>query len=485
MRAAIDKIAPMMSSESIGASPRRWGLPEWLVVIGLALRVFHFLGNYTIWYDESVLLFNVLDKDYCRLTGPLDHAVAAPPIFVWTLRWMGTNLGDHPYIWRGLPTLFSIALLLLTYRMGRRFFPGIGATTLTGLVALSDGHIWQGINIKPYILDAFFGTLLIYLFLATQDWRLWRRLGLFALLAPPIMSTSYPGAFLYGSVLLAFLPIVWRDRSANNLLAYIGLGLVVLCTFAILYFGPMQAQRDPGLVKEWINKFPNFSRPLSVPGWSIGNAFLVWHYCYNPIGAVCGLIGIVAVVHCVRKGRADLAVLGAAPTVLCYAAACVKAYPFSNNRLILFIAPSLGMLVAIGVPVVVTWLNRRHQRAGAALIAMLLLAEGGACVQHVVKPWPRPDSSSTARYIREHQQPGDLVASDEAGYRYFFMGALQSSVAVRSQALPQGTRVWVPIDHFDDPGRRLVLREWFPESEWELLEEKLYFRATAFLVKKR
>ncbi|MBY0231843.1 MAG: hypothetical protein K2W96_21385, partial [Gemmataceae bacterium] len=65
---------------------RRYGLVGWIVVAGIALRVVHHLLDHTIWYDESVLLFNLLDKDYLGLLGPLDHDVAAPPLYLWGMR---------------------------------------------------------------------------------------------------------------------------------------------------------------------------------------------------------------------------------------------------------------------------------------------------------------------------------------------------------------------------------------------------------------
>ena len=42
-------------------------LTWFLVAGGLFLRVWHYLANHTIWYDESVLLVNVMEKDFAGL----------------------------------------------------------------------------------------------------------------------------------------------------------------------------------------------------------------------------------------------------------------------------------------------------------------------------------------------------------------------------------------------------------------------------------
>ena len=48
---------------------------DWLtraaVLVGLLLRGWHYAADRTVWYDEAVLLANVLNKDWLSLLGPL------------------------------------------------------------------------------------------------------------------------------------------------------------------------------------------------------------------------------------------------------------------------------------------------------------------------------------------------------------------------------------------------------------------------------
>lgn len=466
------------------------------VIVGLVLRLVHYLQNYTIWYDESVLLFNVLDKDYGQLVGPLDHAVAAPPLFVWLLHFLGTTFGDHSYLWRLVPFAGGCLLLGLTHRLARRFLSPLAGATLVGLVTFSDAHVWLGGNVKPYIFDALAGTLLIYLFLASRGWPLPNRLLAFAVLAPPLMAFSYPAVFLYGGVLFAFLPQVVRPtrsvsdgtairRSRSGLVAYAVLAVAVTATFAVLYFGPMRDQRAAGLVAEWANKFPDWHRPQTVPGWIAGNFFLVCHYCYNPVGAPGVGLAVLGALECRRAGRTDLLLLLAGPMVLCLLACCLHAYPFSNNRLVLFLAPGFGVLVVLGVPAAVGWLRRRTRFAVPVLLAAVLLPGAAYAAYRVVKPWDRPNSSGVARLIRHDRLPGDLVASDEPGYRYFFMGELRGLADVAKADPPAGQRVWVPIDHYSADERRALARHGLRPDAWELLDEVQFNRASVFVFVKR
>ena len=92
----------------------------WAFLIGgTLLRVWHYALNHVIWYDEAVLLDNVLCKSYGELLGPLRSAVAAPPFYLWMLKSVHLLFGDEPDIWRALPLLAGCANLLIMVPLAR------------------------------------------------------------------------------------------------------------------------------------------------------------------------------------------------------------------------------------------------------------------------------------------------------------------------------------------------------------------------------
>ena len=204
-------------SSGVGPLRRRVPCPRpsaagWFLLLGLVLRLVHYVWNHTIWYDEAVLLSNVLGKDYFRLLGPLDYEVAAPPLYLWGLRTIALLFNDHPYVWRFPSFALSCLTLLLMGAVARRTLPPAPASLVVGLVAFSDAFVWLGCNVKPYILDAFLSTCVLYAYLETAGWAVTRRLLLFLLWAPLLLCLSYPGLFLYAALMAAFLPAVWRAR---------------------------------------------------------------------------------------------------------------------------------------------------------------------------------------------------------------------------------------------------------------------------------
>jgi hypothetical protein len=461
------------------------GLAGWCLVLGLALRLVHYLWNHSIWYDEAVLLANVLGKDWAGLLGLLDDEVAAPPLFLWGLRAMALLFGDHPYVWRLPPLLISCLTLVLMAMLARRMLRPGPAALLVGLVAFSDGFVWLGCNVKPYILDAFLAAGLLYAYVMTEGWPPAPRILIFVPAAPVLLCVSYPSVFVYAGLLLALLPAVVRQRQPGPWAAYLTLAAVVLATFAWLYLGPIRAQRVPGLVEGWKNKFPNLSEPASVPGWIVGNTFLVLHYCYNPIGAGCVFLIAAGAWRCLRQGRPDWVCVCLGPVAACLLAACLQAYPYSNNRLILFTAPGIGLMIGVGASAALDRWRARPGWALAGLLALLILPEVGLCALRLHKPWDEPDGAGSTRFVQERRRPGDLVASDGGTYHYFFFGQVRTLAEVARTPGPAGQRVWVLLDQYGGgtvPQRRERVLVWLMPAGWDLRSETLFRHASVFLL---
>ena len=440
--------------------------PDWLtpaaVVVGLALRLWHYVADRTIWYDEAVLLANVLNRDWLQLVGPLDHAVAAPPLYLFLLKLVAVTCGDVQLCWRFTSLVAGIAGLLLAVPLCRRTLPPACVAPCVWLVALSDNHIWHAVTVKPYAADALFTTLLLFGLVSTAHWPTGRRLLLLAAVAPPVLCASYPMAFVLGGLLLALLPAAWRDR---QLPAWLLASVATAGTFAALYLGPIRSQKVPGLVEEHRAYYPTDAAPAWVPVWCGQHTAEVFQYCTMIGGLGLFTLTPVGVRAAWLAGRRELVVALVAPFALTLLAAALHTYPYGLTRLMLFIAPCCLLLGGFGLGEVFRW----SRPAGRAVAVGLVLATVPWSAGHVLKPYPRPDSSAVARHIRQHRQPGDRVASDEQCYAYFFRGELLSLDAAK----PLTGRLWVPMDHYTPDQRRWYVTGlklaggWAVIGEWE------------------
>jgi hypothetical protein len=456
-------------------SPR--ALTVLAVVLGLALRLWHYYANHTIWYDEAVLIANVMGKDFAALLGPLHNAVAAPPFYLWLLKTVHLAFGDEPYIWRALPFLCSCATLLATVPLARiALAPGL-VPVAVALVALSDNHIWLGCTVKPYTGDALLTTLLLYAYLRTIHWNPVRRLLALAAVIPPVLCSSYPMAFIFGGLLLAQVPAAWRARPSGVAVWALGFAASV-GTFAVLYFGPIKQQRVTGLVQEWDRDFPNWSRPITVPGWAAEHTATVFQYAFLPGGLALVALAPWGLANLARSNRRGLAVVLAVPFALTLMAAAVKSYPYGFNRLMHFISPCVLLLGCYGLEV---YLHRFPRWARAATVALLVSVAVPTAI-HLFKPWPKPDAQSVQVHVNAHRQPGDLIFSDEDNYLYFFFGELRKLDT--ATIVPPGGRAWAVMDFYKPEERRAYVDAKMRAAGLELVHEQHFPLASAFLYEK-
>lgn len=452
-------------------------LTLFLVAAGLVLRVWHYAADHTVWYDEAVLLVNVMEKNFAGLLGPLHHAVAAPPLFVWLLKLLHLTVGDVTYAWRAVPFVFSVAGLLLTVPLAHRVLDPPAAVLAVGLIAVSDAAVWLGCCIKPYAGDAAIATGLLLYLRTTEGWPAAKRLLVLAAATPVLISFSYTSMFTIGAVLLSLVPAAWKG-GWKGWLAWGVASAVVTGTLAVLYFGPMKAQRDPNLFHEWRFHFPNYDEPLSIPLW-LGKAVLgVFQESCNPSGAVLGLLAPLGVWELWKSGRKEIVTACVGTFVLALAAAAVKAYPFGQHRLSFFLAPAAILLGCAGVQVII----RRLRWPGVVVAVLLFVVADGLALYHLADPWHQPDAKGVREYVREHRQPGDVILSDDAlestreevrgTYLYFFPGQLKPLAA--GAEVPAGGRAWAVMNHHTNAERRAYIEKQLTPLGFELVEEKVF-----------
>lgn len=429
----------------------------WVLVIGgLVLRVWHYVANHTIWYDESVLLVNVMDKDFAGLLGPMHHAVAAPPLFVWLLKLIHVTVGDVPYVWRAVPFVSGVAGLLLTVPLARRLFEPATAVLAVGLVAVSDCAVWLGCCVKPYAGDAAIVTALLLYLRMSDGWPAAKRLVVLAVAAPLVLCFSYTSVFAFGALMLAMLPAVWRDRP-RAWLPWVAAGMTITATLSVLYFGPMKAQRDPNLFREWKPYMMDFDNPAGLPFWLLRSFLGVCQFACNPSGFVLGLLAPLGVWGLWKNGRREVAIACVSMFVLALVAAGMRAYPFGQSRLSFFLSPAVIVLGTAGVAEVIRW----RRRVGVGLAVLLVAVGDGLSLYHMVRPWPVPNAAAIHRHVQTQRQPGDMILSNDASpaledasrgnYAYFFFGELKPLAT--GAEVPVGGRVWVVMDHYT-PGER-------------------------------
>jgi hypothetical protein len=452
-----------------------------LILLGLALRGWHYFRCPSVWHDEAALIINVLRLDFAQLLGPLTHHEAAPPLFLWVERAAVLAFGDGVYSLRLIPFLAACGSLLLFAAACRRVLSPAAAAWAVGFFAVSDRLLWHACEAKPYAIDTFLGAAVLYGFVRTQHWPVTRQCLLWLPLAPLTIWLSYPACFLCGGLLVALFPSMWKARAWRDWLSYAVLASAIGLAFLLLYIGPAKAQRDGAMEGCWLGHFPNWSRPWGVPVWSFFATSEVFRYDLLPLGQFLSGFAIVGAALLWRANRA-LVLLLLAPLGLGFFAACMHAYPYGGARVIVFTAPAMLLLIGAGVPPAWEWLQRRWRFALVPLTA-LLLTPFEQTAYRLLDPWPRADSAAAAAFVREHRRPDDAVACNHWEHEYYLRDVPR---VLHDQSIPSpeaGARAWVVVTGATAEERNSLLNDLSPL--WDPLMEQPFPGTIVLLLERR
>lgn len=475
---------------------RRDALVWAFVVLGVALRLFHYLRDPSVWHDEAALVLNVLNKGFVDLLGPLLFAEASPPLFLWLERSAVLVGGDSTFAVRLWPLLASCAAVVLMVPLARRLLQPRAVPWAVLLLAVSDRLLWHASEAKPYSLDVLAAIALPLLFFISEEWQPVRRLLLFAALAPITIFLVYPGCFLYGGLLVALLPAVARERGWGVRLTYGVLAVAVFAAFALLLFGPIRAQRCETLSECWAPTFPNVSRPWTLPGWVVWSTVRIADYCCRPVGGALAGLGIVGVICLRRRGHARALVLLLLPPGLAAVAALIRAYPYFGARVMVYAAPAVCLLVAEGVPPAFRWLRRRAAgleasglRTSIVFTARLalfitLLVPASRTAFRVLVPWERPDVAGATEYVLSHRQPNDAVVASSWEHLYYFRHLGAALVTPGSAQQQPANRIWVVVTAKGSREERLGIAQGLSPGDRQTLARREFYDTTVLLTER-
>jgi hypothetical protein len=474
-----------------------------LVIVGLGLRLFHYLRNPSMWHDEAALTLNVVGKDWSGLAGPLFFSEAAPPLFLWAEKAVVALGGESTYALRLVPLLASCAAFLAGVFVARRLLPPTAVPWAALLLGCSDRLLWHACEAKPYAVDVLVAAGLLAIFVRFSAWPAGRQLLLYAALTPGLIFLSYPSCFLLGGLALALLPAAVRERGRGSRLAF-GLFLAVLAGSSLLLLaGPVRAQRNATLLECWQDVFPDWGRPWSVPGWLALRSVEVFRYACEPVGGVLTAAAAVGAVAWWRAGRRRLVAFLVLPLALTGAAGLLGQYPFGATRVMAFAVPVTTLLIAAGLPPTFAWLRRRG-RLGPALLAGIVLFPAAQAAYRVWDPWPRSDSARAAAWVRAQLGPGDRVVGTSWEHSYYLRDlggnyrlldmqppgpvALASAFG-RDTPEPggpwppqetAGSRVWVLVGGKTPDEHQAILEKLTLPGAWGVREQHPFARASVF-----
>lgn len=413
---------------------------NWVVLmvgLGLVLRLIHFLRLPSVWHDEAAVLINVLQLDFRQMLGPLLVHEAAPPLFLMAERVMFHLLGDGVLALRLLPLLASCGSLLLVALIAQRILSDRAAPWAVALFAVSDRLLWHSVEAKPYAIDVFVAAGIIYFYLATRHWPLWKR-GLPALpVLPMLIWLSFPACFIIGGLFVGQLPALLRSRSWRDWLVSFILVVAVGCSFLALASGPVAAQRDGAMESCWTQGFSDWQRPWTIPLWAANSTLDVFNYAIPSQGWLLAGVIVAGGNFFWRHREGRLLAVMLVPMALAFVASLLGKYPYCGMRVLVYMTPAICLLAAAGLPPSLEWCRRRSRWAVVAL-ALVLVIPFAHTARRTVFPWPRADNANACRHVLANWQPGDRVGFNNWEGQYYF----RKQADVWFDQTQTGERLW-------------------------------------------
>lgn len=377
-----------------------WDIASWLTVTaGVAVRLFLFFDNRSLWLDEAALASGVANFGMDGLAPEALGGQTGPLGFIFLTRLLLEIFGPHEFVYRTLPLIGGVGLLFVARFVSRELLknPLVQIWTLS-LFAFSPILAHYSQEFKQYSSDAFASALVVVIGL----W-IWRRkkirwvyisgflLALFSMTA--LVGLAALGLLLVVDLLRGEHPVKPRQLAAIGLWWGVGAGIQLFYQLEVLNTGRSQ------LREIWSTSFPpssSFSNWESLQ-WYADTArnFLSYpftgtaHYWSTSVSWLI-LIFLVILIISAFSLRQQAVLIIALPVLLGLLMAEIGLYPF-NSRLVIYLIPSLFFLLGLGLDALIA--RKRWVTAVAILLASapLMIA-----------------LTATAEHLNENQRRADI-----------------------------------------------------------------------------
>lgn len=436
-----------------------WGF----VAIGIVLRLRQLLFDRSLWSDESMLALNIIDRSPAELLKPLDNNQGAPLGFLLLEKLAALSLGSSEMALRLLPFVCGIVSIFLFKAVSSRFLMPPAVPIAVALFAILDPVIYYSAEVKQYSCDVAI-ALLLYLLgdcLLEAPLRVTRIL-VFSVIAAIAIWFSHPAVFILAGLGISILWVSFRNSDRRSLFLLFVPGVLWLGSFLVFYLVSLRSlSANTALLAYWQDAFapipPSF-------GWFVDSFFGLISY---PVGL--DMIGIAAVAIALgsctffSESRARLLLL-LAPIAFTLLASIFHRYPF-RGRLLLFLVPSVILLIAAGLGTIRTKTRESLPLLSALLIGFLFFHPAINAARCFIHPRTIEEIKPVIEYVRNHRLKGDtlyLYYASAMPFEYYkerhFIEPMDAIVGIKSREdwklyredldkLRGKGRVWILFSH--------------------------------------
>jgi hypothetical protein len=383
------------------------------VALGIALRLVHYVGNRAPWTDELLLLQSLYTRSFSGLLSNLDSAQMAPLGWLWAVKACIEFGGHNMFAARFVALVCGMTAFLLFARICWVRLPISAAVFAIYAFAVFEPLIYFSAEVKQYGTDLLVavGALALFFCLRGRDSWGFRHYIFLAGFGVVTVWLSHPAPVLLAALGVTLLVDRLKIMKRRDLLVLLLIGVFWMLSFAATFYLALSDTAVMAVKRELA--FPGRYMPLLPKS----EADIFWYYeavgwLFESVGFV--LTGLAAIfflagfTSCWQTDRL-LSIALVLPLLLILLISAAHLYPFWH-RLLLFLAPALLMLTALGVHAAIT--SAPRLRLAIRLSALLLLAMPSAqSFGHALQspPYGREEVRSLHEALANDMLPDDAV----------------------------------------------------------------------------
>ena len=400
-----------------------------VLLAGIALRIWAYAQNPSLYLDEANLARNVAERSFSGFFQTLDYHQYAPPLFLSLVKGATLLFGQGEWGLRLWPLFAGIGALIMLWHLNQCWaLPWLGQFYSLALFAGSGLAILYSVSAKQYSTDMLVTLLLI--FLADRDLRngqpqAWNRWIWIGALAPWL---SMPSVFILSGVGLAF---GWRSIRQNGTwtwtketTAWLITGLVWLSSFGAYYWFLLRSDIESEFLQQWHQDYFLPLLPLSVESWAQFSAvgLQIFKAAFGFTGLAVGLGLVLFILGVIRLTREPVVGwLLLIPLLACWVASALQQYSMMS-RLLSFAFPIIWLVAAWGSQFL---LEKTGSWLSWVLFPLLLASLSVAGVwKKMDQPVADEGSRQALEVLTEEWQPGDglfIYRWAEPAYAYYHL----------------------------------------------------------------
>jgi hypothetical protein len=403
-----------------------------ILTIGVALRVWQYLANTSMWFDELSIARNITERSLPQLLSqPLGYTQTAPLGFLAVLDVSEKVFGPGDMSLRLFSFLCGIAGLFLFWRVAERTLEGIAVPIAVALFAISGPLIRYTGELKQYGADVLvvLGLTLVALDLCERTPSMRRCLAAGGLGVLAVFFSQAAVLVLAG--VGAALTLRWmlnRDSGVNaRRPVFVTMPIWACAALGGLLVAQryMTPQTMAFMHVFWKSRGGFLPLPPTVGGsllWArdrFAQFFgLMSGYPLPLIYAALALAGFLVI-----RRRRDVALILLGPIAVTFAAAVAQQYPF-RTRVVLFLLPTILLTTAASTGWIVERVGAASRPASIALTFAAMIPPVVALLEtpppYVVEPF-----KPVFAFVQAHRRPGDKI--------YVFSNSYQAITRYGSQ----------------------------------------------------